>query len=458
MRKKSARPPTVVFSVPPWKQPRSAVTARKMSGGYADRLKHYPNKGVCGLPENYDSERLLKTNLRALVELVRDAKHLVILTGAGISTSAGIPDFRGPNGIWTVQKVKDQEAKHERKRVKRVREEVAHSKKPRSSRATKVAEQVAQLRAVVGEGASDAHLEYLLAQARGRVDEAVNAYYDAANAAARASAPQAVDAAAAGSTGAASGATSDSGGCGGAGAEPSLSANGAVATNAKMAAGAIDFSTAAPTLTHLALVELVRRGKVHFVVTQNVDGLDQRAGLPREKLAVLHGCIFEEKCEDCGRIFLTDTDVGSISFTPTGRQCAACNGVLRDTLLDWEDPLPEDELDKSEDHCRRAARTARTHARPVLSQHPLCAPLRPLCALSAPSLQPPPPPHYAGVPTSCSPSAHHSASSRRARCRSLATSSASSTCRRLPRTARLPSSCARRSTSSWKRSCARPWG
>ena len=65
-------------------------------------------------------------------------------------------------------------------------------------------------------------------------------------------------------------------------------------------------------------------GKAQFVVTQNVDGLDQRAGLPRGNLAVLHGCIFEEKCEDCAAIYLRDTDVGSISFAPTGRRCAAC--------------------------------------------------------------------------------------------------------------------------------------
>lgn len=326
-----------------------------MSGGYADRLKHYPNKGVCGLPENYDSERLLKSNLRALVELVRDAKHLVIMTGAGISTSAGIPDFRGPNGIWTVQKAKDREAKDERKRLKREREEVAHSKKPRSARATRVAEQVAQLRAVVGDGASDAHLEYLLAQARGRIDEAVNAYYDAANAGARASALQAEAASACGTGEGATGNSGSGGGASdGASVEPDEPTNGAAATNAKMSAGAIDFSTATPTLTHRALVELVRRGKVQFVVTQNVDGLDQRAGLPREHLAVLHGCIFEEKCEDCSRIHLRDSEVGSISFTPTGRSCISCGGVLRDTLLDWEDPLPEDELDRSEEHCRRA--------------------------------------------------------------------------------------------------------
>ncbi len=45
----------------------------------------------------------LARRIKALAQWMFEAKHLVVFTGAGISTESGLPDFRGPDGIWTRQ-------------------------------------------------------------------------------------------------------------------------------------------------------------------------------------------------------------------------------------------------------------------------------------------------------------------------------------------------------------------
>ena len=97
------------------------------SGGYANRLSEYTDKGVCGLPESFESSRSVKIKLGKLVDLVKASKHIVVLTGAGVSTSAGIPDFRGPKGIWTVEEEeKKSKAKEKRKRKRQERSKEAN--------------------------------------------------------------------------------------------------------------------------------------------------------------------------------------------------------------------------------------------------------------------------------------------------------------------------------------------
>ncbi|KAI9522697.1 NAD-dependent protein deacetylase sirtuin-6 [Dissostichus eleginoides] len=207
-----------------------------MSVNYAAGLSPYADKGVCGLPEVFDSPEQLKANVETLAQLIRDSQYLVVHSGAGISTSTGIPDFRGPKGVWTLE-----------------------------------------------QNGESPHFDTTFEEAR-------------------------------------------------------------------------------PSLTHLALLGLQRAGYLKYLISQNVDGLHARSGFPRDKLSELHGNMFVEECEKCGRQYVREKVIGVMGLKPTGRYCdvvrsrglRACRGKLISTILDWEDALPDRDLNKAEDASRRA--------------------------------------------------------------------------------------------------------
>ena len=103
---------------------------------------------------------------------------------------------------------------------------------------------------------------------------------------------------------------------------------------------------AKPNPAHLALAEMEKLFLRFHLITQNVDGLHQRAG--SRNVIELHGNITRTKCSEEGTIVSSWKDTGDVP-----PKCPACGGLLRPDVVWFEEPMPEAEM--------RQAMTASTH-------------------------------------------------------------------------------------------------
>ncbi|GAW82573.1 hypothetical protein, conserved [Plasmodium gonderi] len=101
----------------------------------------------------------------------------------------------------------------------------------------------------------------------------------------------------------------------------------------------VDLHLALPTKTHIMIKELMNKNIIKFLITQNIDSLHYRCGTKFSKISEIHGNIFVERCDFCGRRYLRDYVISTISFKPTGSLCFLCSfppiGICTDVLLDW---------------------------------------------------------------------------------------------------------------------------
>jgi NAD-dependent deacetylase len=188
-----------------------------------------------------DSQVDLSEELLAAVadarSLIDSARRIVVLTGAGISTDSGIPDFRGPQGLWT--------------------------KNPKAERTSS--------------------LQHYLSDPEVRQ----------------------------------------------------------IAWQNRLHSPAWD---AQPNAGHRAIVDLERSGRVHTLVTQNIDELHQRAGSSPERVVEIHGTMRRAVCWSCGVEGPMQPFLDRVRAGEADPSCPACGGIVKSATISFGQQLVEADL------------------------------------------------------------------------------------------------------------------
>jgi NAD-dependent deacetylase len=175
--------------------------------------------------------------IRALIELARPARNIVAFTGAGISTESGIPDYRGPGGVW------------ERNAPPTLSDFVENIETRRR----------------------------YWAERRDRFPE---------------------------------------------------------------------LRDTRPNAGHFALARLQAAGRLSTIVTQNIDGLHQKAGSDPGRTLELHGTAHQVRCLDCGATWPADEVQRRLHAEPLPL-CDVCGGMLRAATVLFGQALPEEPLSRA---------------------------------------------------------------------------------------------------------------
>lgn len=183
---------------------------------------------------------VLPDPLAAARRLVDAAGRVVVLTGAGISTDSGIPDFRGPNGVWT--------------------------KNPAAEKAST--------------------LQHYLADAEVRRAAWQNRLHS-----------------------------------------PTWHAR--------------------PNAGHEAIVALERRGKLHALVTQNVDELHQQAGSTRGLVVEVHGTMRRYHCWGCGDEGPIEVMMDRVRAGEPDPACTHCGGIIKSATISFGQSLVPEVIDRA---------------------------------------------------------------------------------------------------------------
>ncbi len=104
---------------------------------------------------------------------------------------------------------------------------------------------------------------------------------------------------------------------------------------------------AQPNPAHLKLAEWEKEGKLKAVVTQNIDGLHQKAG--SHEVLELHGSVLRNYCERCGKFYGVEAVAGS-----EGVPKCSCGGDIKPDVVLYEEVLDQEVVSKAVHYIRQA--------------------------------------------------------------------------------------------------------
>ncbi|HYG28119.1 MAG TPA: Sir2 family NAD-dependent protein deacetylase [Caulobacteraceae bacterium] len=113
--------------------------------------------------------------------------------------------------------------------------------------------------------------------------------------------------------------------------------------------GAAGWTGASPNAGHLAVAELVRQGKVTFVITQNVDNLHQDSGVPEGKVIELHGNATYARCLGCGTRYELEELRGPFIETEAPPTCKWCAGLIKTATVSFGQSMPAEPMERAEE-------------------------------------------------------------------------------------------------------------
>jgi NAD-dependent deacetylase len=107
-----------------------------------------------------------------------------------------------------------------------------------------------------------------------------------------------------------------------------------------------------PNAGHRAIVDLERSGRLHTLITQNVDGLHQAAGSDPARVIEVHGTMREFACLDCGDRGPIDAAIDRVRAGEPDPPCLVCGGILKSATISFGQSLVTVDLVRADEAAR----------------------------------------------------------------------------------------------------------